>query len=147
MDLKFVEDLLQEKFQEEEFTDCYLIDMDFSKAANRLQVFIDSDSGFGFDKCRRVSRFLEAYFDEKGTFGEKYTLEVSSPGLSRPLKLKRQYIKNIGRLIKIKKTNGEVLEGTLADVDGENLILTVKNVQKRVHIDMVNTAKILPSFK
>jgi ribosome maturation factor RimP len=147
MDLKFVEGLLHDKFQEVEFSDCYLIEMDFSNASNKLQVFIDSDSGFGFDKCRRISRYLESYFDENGTFGEKYTLEVSSPGLSRPLKLKRQYIKNVGRLIKIKTNNGELLEGTLEDVVDDHLILKIKNIHKRVEIDMVNTAKILPSFK
>ena len=147
MDLNLVEDLLNVKFSEEEFEDCFLIDVEYSKVNNKLQVFIDSDSEFGFDKCRKISRYLESHFDAHGTLGEKYTLEVSSPGLSRPLKLKRQYVKNIGRLIRINLTNNGREEGRLRIVGEDDLEIEVKNKTKRIKFEEIKNAKILPSFK
>jgi ribosome maturation factor RimP len=147
VNLKVIEKLLSQKFQEPEFEDCYLIDLEYSESINKLQVYIDSDSGFGFDKCRKISRYLESYLDEKGELGEKYILEVSSPGLSRPLKIRRQYIKNIGRQISLKLDDGSKEEGTILAVDGEELRIQVKNVERKINFDMVKSAKILPSFK
>ena len=88
---KIVE-LLEEKFKEEEFADCFLIEIKLHKH-NKLDIFLDSDTGITFQKCQRISRYLESYIDEGGWLGEKYVIEVSSPGLTRPLKLRRQYFK------------------------------------------------------
>lgn len=110
-----IADLLEEKFKEEGFTDCFFVDMNLS-ASNKLEVFIDSDSGITFEKCQRVSRHLEAYLDEEKPLGEKYTLEVSSPGISRPLQLPRQYKKNIGRKVEITLKEDKARTGTLIEV-------------------------------
>ena len=71
---KIVE-LLEEKFKEEEFTDCFLIDIKLHKH-NKLDIFLDSDTGITFRKCQRISRYLESFIDEEGWLGEKYVLEV-----------------------------------------------------------------------
>jgi len=86
--------LLLEKFQEEEYADCFIVEVTHHQN-NKLEVFIDSDSGITFKKCQRISRFLEQYIDEEAWLGEKYTLEVSSPGIGRPLKFIRQYHRNL----------------------------------------------------
>src|SRR5690625_6104146 len=60
-----------------------------------------SDSGMTLAKCQAFSRHIESYLDETLVLGEKYELDVSSPGLDRPLKLVRQYHNNIGRDLKV----------------------------------------------
>jgi len=75
-----VRKLLTEKFAEEEFADCFLVATELSKK-NKLEIFVDSDSGMTFDKCRKLSRYLEEFIDEEQWLGQKYTLEVSSPGM------------------------------------------------------------------
>lgn len=119
-DVFFIEEqvhgLLAAKFQEETFQDCFLVEINLHQG-NKLEVFIDCDSGLTLDKCQQISRYLEAHIDEAGWLGEKYVLEVSSPGLTRPLKLLRQYQKNIGR--KVEATlieNGVIKTGILKSV-------------------------------
>jgi ribosome maturation factor RimP len=105
-------ELLAAKFQEEAFQDCFLVEFNLN-GPHKLEVFIDCDSGLTFDKCRQISRYLESYIDQEGWLGEKYTLEVSSPGLTRPLKLERQYRKNIGRKVEVTLNDGSTKTGTL----------------------------------
>ncbi len=120
-----IEALLEEKFQKEGFTDCFLIEIKLH-ANRKLEVFIDCDSGLDFEKCQRISRYLEEYLDEEGWLGEKYVLEVSSPGVSRPLALRRQYPKNIGRQVEVSLQEGGVRTGKLAAVNEDGIILEEK---------------------
>lgn len=124
-----IHDLLEEKFAEDEFSDCFLIELKLHPN-NKLDVFLDSDTGITLERCRKISRYLEAYLDESGQLGEKYTLEVSSPGVGRPLQLKRQYPKHIGRKLKVKlKADGEI-EGILEAVGEEAITIEQKIVEK-----------------
>jgi ribosome maturation factor RimP len=117
--------LLEEKFQEEEYADCFIIEVKHH-ANNKLEVFIESDSGITFDKCRRISRYLEGYLDTEGWLGEKYVLEVSSPGVGRPLKLHRQYLLNIGRKVEVSLLEGKPKMGKLLAVDDGSITLEEK---------------------
>ena len=133
-------DLLDEKFGEEEFADCFLVDMKLHPS-RRLQVFVDSDSGMTFEKCQRLSRHLEKYLDEEAWPGQKYVLEVSSPGVDRPLKFRRQYPKNIGRKVKVKLAEGREAEGTLTAADESGITLEEKvrrKVGKRKKTELVS---------
>lgn len=123
---KKIAKLVEDKFQVEEWNDCFLVEVEL-KGGHKLNVFIDSDEGITLDKCRKVSRHLEAELDEKLWLGEKYTLEVSSPGVRRPLKMKRQYHKNIGRKIEVKLSAGGEEEGTLTETTEEYIV-----IEKRV---------------
>jgi ribosome maturation factor RimP len=120
-----VTDLLDQKFTEEEFSDCFLVDLKLNNT--KLEVFIDSDDGVSFDTCRKISRYLEEHLDEQGWLGEKYILEVSSPGVTRPLKLQRQYPKHIGRKLEVLTHEGEKKEGTLTAVKDSGIVLTYKD--------------------
>lgn len=112
-------DLLDQKFKEEDFSDCFLVDLQLH-TNQKLEVFLDSDIGITFEKCRKISRYLEEFIDEAGWFGPKYTLDVSSPGITRPLKKLRQYTKNIGRKVEVKTNDGEKKTGLLiAATDAE----------------------------
>ncbi len=118
-----IHELLAAKFAEEGFEDCFLVDFHLS-AANKLEVFIDSDTGLTLEKCKRISRYLEHHIDEGGWLGEQYGLEVSSPGLSRPLKLQRQYVKNIGRNVEVTLKDGSVKTGPLVAASDTSFTIT-----------------------
>jgi len=150
--------LLATKFQEEDFQDCFLVDFELP-TPTRLEVFIDSDSGITFQKCRKISRYLEAVIEEENWFGEKYTLDVSSPGLSRPLKLKRQYYKNMGRKLDVTTTDGRKLKGKLVKVEEGSITLeekvrvkegkkkVSKEVQTELPFEDIKKTLVVISFK
>ncbi|MCB0635786.1 MAG: ribosome maturation factor [Lewinella sp.] len=118
-------DLLDEKFAEPEFEDCFWLDVKLHQN-KKLEVIIDSDTGVTFSTCQQISRYLEGFIDEAGWLGEKYVLEVSSPGVDRPLQQLRQYPKNIGRKLEVKMKDGTRHEGKLVEVAGEIVSLEAK---------------------
>ena len=149
--------LLEAKFQEEEFADCFIIEIK-NLQNKRVEIYVDSDSGITFKKCQQLSRHLEAEIDEKGWLGEKYTLEVSSPGITRPLKFARQYPRNIGRKLEVKQLEGETKTGTLIEVDEKQITLESKQrikegkkkktviVQDIISFDNIKETKVKITF-
>ncbi|NJO87163.1 MAG: ribosome maturation factor RimP [Lewinella sp.] len=110
-----INDLLEQLFSTEAFADCFLVDLELHK--RKIAVFVDSDERMDFEKCRQISRYLEnEYLDVAQPLGEEYTLEVSSPGVDRPLRFFRQYAKNIGRNLEVSTTEGTVYTGELLSV-------------------------------
>lgn len=135
--------LLEEKYAgDEAFADCFTVEIEL-KPAQRLYVFLDSDSGMTFEKCRRISRFLEEHLDAQGWLGDHYVLEVSSPGIGRPLKFPRQYSKNLGRTLALTLRDGSKTEGLLKAADDAGIVLetesTVKEGNKKKHL-VIETA-------
>lgn len=88
------------------------------KVPNKLIVILDGDTGVTIDDCALLSRKLSEVLDNHQILKDPYMLEVSTPGLDHPLKLKRQYYKNIGRSVRMKTENG-ILEGKLVSVTDE----------------------------
>jgi ribosome maturation factor RimP len=87
------------------------------KPGNNIKVFIDSDKGISIDKLTQYNRSLYKQIEESGIFySDDFSLEVSSPGLDEPLKLHRQYIKNLGRFVEILLKDGIKIEGKLTAV-------------------------------
>lgn len=113
-----VKDLLGKALEEN--SQLFLIDLDFSEA-NKISVVLDGDSGVNLQDCINVNRFLD-----NGLEGEEveFSIEVASAGLSTPLKLVRQYVKNIGRTLKVKTSSQGDFEGTLTAADEEGATLT-----------------------
>ena len=114
--------LLTEKFREPEISHCFLLDINIS-AKQKVEVFIDSDTGIDFDICRIISRFLESLLDENKWLGESYTLEVSSPGVSRPLVLPRQYKKHVGRKLVLTLEDNSQVTGIMKEADDEGVLM------------------------
>ena len=121
--------LLAEKFQESEFDDFFLVDLKLG-INNKLEVFVDSDSQVAFEKCRKISRFLEEHLDQEGWLGDRYVLEVSSPGVGRPLKFLRQYHKNIGRKVEVTTSEGKQV-GQLVAVTEQSITLEREEKKKK----------------
>lgn len=96
------------------------------KPTNNVKVFIDGDQGVPIEKCVRFNRKLCKLIEENGTYPEgEYSLELSSPGLDEPLKMHRQYVKNIGRGVEVVFMDDTIKEGkmlavTEADITIEN---------------------------
>jgi ribosome maturation factor RimP len=143
-----IEALLELKFREEEFQDCFIVDITIGKN-NKVQVFVDCEHGVSLATCSQLSRHLESWLDESLVLGEKYTLEVSSPGLERPL-IKRQYPKNTGRQIRVKTVEGAVITGLLEKVTDENISVRVEQKKEsalvEISFEQIEESKIIVSF-
>ncbi len=113
-----VKDLLDKAL--EEHSQLFLIDLSLSEA-NKISVVLDGDLGVNLQDCININRFLD-----NGLEGEEieYSIEVASAGVSTPLKLVRQYKKNLGRTVKVKTISHGDIEGTLTGANEENATLT-----------------------
>jgi ribosome maturation factor RimP len=98
----------------------YLVDIKFPMG-RQIEVYIDSDTGVQISECATISRLLEKQLDESGMVPENYILEVSSPGMSNPLRLPRQYKRRIGQVLEIQKADGTQLEGELVEADEDKI--------------------------
>jgi ribosome maturation factor RimP len=107
-----IKDWLSLRLGEAEYQAYFLIEVRVI-AGNKVEVYLDGDEGIDLAACRDFSRYLEALLDEGGQLGEDYTLEVSSPGATRPLILPRQYPKHVGRTLELTLANGDKVEGKL----------------------------------
>ncbi|MBE7171471.1 MAG: ribosome maturation factor [Williamsia sp.] len=91
----------------------FLVDIRITPG-NHIKVFIDNDKGITIDKCVAVNRALYKKIEESNLFpGGDFSLEVSSPGLDEPLKLHRQFVKNLGRFAEVTLHDGARVEGKL----------------------------------
>ncbi len=123
MDSNQLHTIVTNAIKELEFDDCYVVEIVMS--SNKFEVFLDSTDGVTFAKCRRISRMVEEHTDADPQIPEQYTLDVSSAGIGRPLKLVRQYIKNIGRDIAIKTIDGDKFLGVMLSANEDEVVLEV----------------------
>ena len=114
-----VNQLLQEALSERE--DIFLIDLSVSEA-NQIRVIVDGDNGVTVQDCIDISRAIEHNLDREAN---DFSLEVLSAGATEPLKLKRQFYKNVGRQLKV-KTATETVKGELVSADAQGITLTWK---------------------
>lgn len=104
-------------------TSHFVVDVSVSKGnPKKLLVTLDGDQGISIDDCAEMSRELSKVLDETNLIPDAFVLEVSTPGLDQPLKNKRQYVKNIGRNVRV-RTEGKTVEGKLAAVEDEKIQL------------------------
>jgi ribosome maturation factor RimP len=110
--------------------------------ANDIKVFLDADDGITIEKCTKLSKALYKYIEESGLFPDgNFSLEVSSPGVDEPLKLHRQYKKNIGRRIEVLMMDGSKAEGKLVSVTDNEIV--IENATGRGNKTTVTTKTII----
>ena len=123
--------------------------------SGKLLVLVDSDTGLTIDDCARISRKLSIELENRDYFDSNYLLEVSSPGIDQPLQLIRQYLKNIGKKLRIHMLDGQEIEGKLTDVQKDFIRIekgTLSGKQKinketlTVSFENIRLAKVLVSF-
>ncbi|ABY92935.1 ribosome maturation factor RimP [Thermoanaerobacter sp. X514] len=128
-----------------------LVDVEYKKEGSHwyLRVYIDKEGGITLDDCQLVSEYLSDRLDEVDPIEHSYILEVSSPGLDRPLKKPRDFERNIGKEIEIslytpidkrKKFEGELIEFT-----GDKIIILYNGERKE--FDMKNVSLVKPVIK
>jgi len=93
------------------------------KPTNNIKVFVDADQDAAIDQLSRINRALYKWVEESLFPNGDFSIEVSSPGLDEPLKLDRQYLKNIGRMVEIVLKNGLKKEGKLISVSENEVII------------------------
>tara|TARA_B100000780_G_C20825805_1_gene328101 strand:- start:52 stop:516 length:465 start_codon:yes stop_codon:yes gene_type:complete len=120
MDQNLVKKLVNEAISEND--SLFLIELSFL-VANRIKVVVDGDQGISIKECMRISRHVEHNLDREE---EDFGLEVTSPDISHPLTVRRQYLKNINRILKVKTEEEEELEGTLVSANEKGISLTWK---------------------
>jgi ribosome maturation factor RimP len=115
-----------------------------------LRVYIDQERGITLDDCTAVSRQLSAVFDVEDPVKEHYTLEVSSPGLDRPLFYEEHFQKYAGSRVKLRmalKIEGRRrFEGILKGLQDQDIVLEVDGEQFLLPLDQVETARLVPEF-
>jgi ribosome maturation factor RimP len=91
-----------------------------------VTVIVDGESSLNLDQVTVASKLVSELMDEAPFMGETpFTLEVTSPGIDRPLTLPRHFAKNVTRLLKVTKTDGEVITGRIASNTDVDVTLTV----------------------
>ena len=102
--------------------DLFLIECKIS-ADNHISILLDGDEGVNLKSCVEVSRQIEHNLDREQ---QDFSLEVASAGVGSPLKKTRQYVKNVGRKLRIERNEAPTIEGTLVDANEEKVTLEWK---------------------
>lgn len=129
-----------------------LVDLEYrrERGGRVLRVIIDGEGGVTLDDCTSISREVDRNLDVEGIPSGPYTLEVSSPGLNRPLKTEADFHRFINRLIKVKTTapNGDkkTLRGRLLSCHGGVVEIEAKNSVMQVPLDHIVKANLEYEF-
>jgi ribosome maturation factor RimP len=115
-----------------------------------MEVFIDGENDVSADDCANVSREINSELENLPEAGNDYRLDVSSPGVDKPLKFLKQYPKHIKRNFEVSYKSGEEtkkISGKLISVEEENLTFLCKNVgEVKVKFNNIKKAKVTVSF-
>ncbi len=123
--------------------------IDLSAAGKRrmLRVAVDKDGGVNLDDIAEATKEVSRILDDSDVMGQlPYTLEVTSPGVDRPLTLPRHWRRNQDRLVKVSLREGATLIGRITDSDDTSATLDVEGTPHRVVLDEVTKAKVQIEF-
>jgi len=130
----------------------FVVDIELKTHGGHTEVWVLLDSeegGVSLDICAEISKELGFLTEAHDLFDKKYRLNVSSPGLSRPLSDRRQYPKNEGRVatIKFKNNDGEYIkiEGVITGIEDDIVAITdEEEVETKIPFDNIVETKIIP---
>ena len=123
-----------------------LVDIEYKPGRNRslLRIYIDKEGGVTLNDCENVSRQLSTVLDVKDLLKSAYVLEVSSPGLDRPLQTDRDYRRAIGRILKLslmdEQGKTESVTGKLLEATDEQIVLEEDGKGRNIPRRMVKRA-------
>lgn len=133
----------------------FLVDIRI-KPTNNIKVFVDADEGINLSTLVNYNRSLYKIIEESGLYPDgNFSLEVSSPGLDEPIKIHRQYQKNIGRYMEVVLNDGTRKEGKLIEATNDGIVIefeTGKGKNKQIQnesilLDNIKSATIQVKFK
>jgi ribosome maturation factor RimP len=111
-----------------------------------VQVAVDRDGGISLDDVAEATRVVSAVLDEADPVSGAYVLEVTSPGVDRPLTLPRHWRRNAGRLVAVKRHDGSTVTGRVLTADDEGADLLADDATHRVAYADVARARVEIEF-
>jgi len=115
-----------------------------------LRVYIDHANGVLIDDCEKVSRQISGVLDVEDPISNEYTLEVSSPGMDRPLFTLDQFARNAGEQVKIRLRSPfegrRNFQGLLRGVEDQDVVVLADDHEYLLPIDLIDKANIVPRF-
>lgn len=115
-----------------------------------LRIYIDQEQGIDVDHCAEVSRQVSAVMDVEDPISNNYTLEVSSPGMDRPLFKLEQYQQSINEWVEIKLRHAfegrKNFKGVVTGVEGDEVVVQVDNEEFLLPIESIEKGRIIPNF-
>jgi ribosome maturation factor RimP len=129
-----------------------LVDIEYAKEGNNwfLRVFIDKENGLDIEDCRSVSEQLSKRLDEEDPIPDAYFLEVSSPGIERPLKKEKDFYWSIGKNVAVKTVepieDRKSFEGVLTEFNGQILTLEEDAKLLQIPLENVDSARLSVTF-
>jgi ribosome maturation factor RimP len=120
------------------------------KAGHLLRIYIDSAQGVGLNDCEKVSHQVSGVLDVEDPIAGDYALEISSPGLDRPLFEKAHFQRFVGEVVRV-KLNAAMdgrsnYKGPILAVEGDELVLEVDGETVRLPMARVASARLVPEF-
>jgi ribosome maturation factor RimP len=117
-----------------------------------LRIFIDdAENGISIEDCEKVSRQISGVMDVEDPIQSEYTLEVSSPGMDRPLFRLEQYRDFIGHKAKIRLRMAfegrRKFQGLIKGVEGDDVVIVVDDHEYLLPFDSIEKASIIPTFE
>ncbi|WP_300410565.1 ribosome maturation factor RimP [Lagierella sp.] len=126
-----------------------LYDIEYSKDAigNILRIFISKDEGnVGIEDCEKASKSISQKLDLLDPIEESYFLEVSSPGIDKPFKKEKDYVKNIGKKVEVKFYGSfkgqKTLIGVLLEKKENEIVIETDKGNEKIPLDMISTVKL-----
>ncbi len=127
--------------------EAFVVDINLQGEGRRqlLELFCETEKGITISQCAEISREVLPFIESSGILGESFRLDVSSPGVGAPLKDKRQYTSNVGRLMSVKYRDGEEVkeaEGDLVQFAEDRIFLKTKTASLELGIDSILEARV-----
>jgi ribosome maturation factor RimP len=110
-----------------------------------LDLFCETDTGITISQCAEISREVLPLIESSGILGESFRLDVSSPGVGTPLRDRRQYRSNVGRLMSVKYRDGEEVkeaEGDLVEFTEDRIFLKTRTASMELGFDSILEARV-----
>lgn len=145
--LKYCEEVLNENQ--------FVVDITIANDGNII-IYVEDFNGITINDCKKISKYVEDKLNENV---EDFSLEVSSPGLTNPFKVFKQYIKNIGKELEIVLVDGKKITGKLLEVNDDSIKIETKEIKKNnnkkmeiieeenIYFDNIKFTKNIISFK
>lgn len=115
-----------------------------------LRIYIDKPEGVGLGDCERVSRQVSSVLDVEDPIRGEYTLEVSSPGMDRPLYTLEQFAEFVGEQVKVKLRvpfeGRRQFKGLLSGIEGDEVKVVVEDDEYLLPIESIDKANVVPDF-
>jgi len=109
----------------------YVVDIALHRSKRSiLTVLVDTDKGIVLPEITAINRAISRYLDEEDPLEFAFNLEVSSPGIGKPLKIDRQYVRHIGRDLKVKLKDGSLVKGRLVSAEANGIVLQTDSKAK-----------------